>query len=132
MIRFIATNIRKFWAAVALLSFETLIVMILFVISLFIFLFLTRQVFIVRQNQFDLRIFELTSGIVSETTNKIMLFFTFLGTHIFLIPANVVLICYFLFVRKHRWYSIKIPVIAISSLLMMTFMKLFFHRTRPD
>ncbi len=132
MIRFITTNIKKFWAQLALLSFEALIVILLFIIALFLFLFITRQIFIIRENQFDFRIFELTNGIVSERTNKIILFFTFLGTHLFLIPANIVLIAYFLFIKKHRWFSIRIPVIAISSLLMMTFLKLLFHRQRPD
>ncbi|HSU28832.1 MAG TPA: phosphatase PAP2 family protein [Chitinophagaceae bacterium] len=132
MIRFLRTNIKKLWAELALLSLESLIVIVLFIIALFIFVFITRQVFVIRENQFDFRIFELTNKLVSERTNKIILFFTFLGTHLFLIPANIVLIAYFLFIKKHRWFSIRIPVVAISSLLMMTLLKLLFHRHRPD
>ena len=60
-----------------------------------------------------------------------MLFFTFLGTHEFLIPANLVLIAYFLFIKKEKWYSIKIPAIALSSLGLMFALKYVFHRSRP-
>ena len=56
---------------------------------------------------------------------------TFFGKHQFLIPANLLLIAYYLFVRKHKWYSIKIPAIAISSLLLMFGLKHLFSRHRP-
>ena len=57
--------------------------------------------------------------------------FTFLGTHAFLIPANLALAAYFLFIKRHRWYSIKVPVVALSSLLLMVLLKFTFHRNRP-
>ena len=61
-----------------------------------------------------------------------MLFFTFLGTHNFLIPANLVLIAYFLFIKRHKWYSIKVPAIALTSLALMFSLKYLFGRPRPD
>ena len=57
--------------------------------------------------------------------------FTFLGTHTFLIPANLLLTAWFLFIKKRRWYSIKVPAVALSSLLLMFILKLIFHRDRP-
>ncbi len=60
-----------------------------------------------------------------------MEFFTFLGTHTFLIPANLLLTALFLFIQKRRWNSIKIPVVALSSLVLMFLLKLIFHRERP-
>ena len=60
-----------------------------------------------------------------------MQFITFFGNHKFLIPANVVLIIYFLFIKKHKWYSIKVPVIAIGGVLLMLLLKQFFNRPRP-
>jgi undecaprenyl-diphosphatase len=42
-----------------------------------------------------------------------------------------VLIAYFLFIKKHRWYSIKVPAIAISSLALMFGLKHLFDRNRP-
>ena len=60
-----------------------------------------------------------------------MLFITFLGTHIFLIPANLLLIFYFVFVKNKTWFSIRVFTIAISSLLLMILLKQLFQRKRP-
>jgi len=56
---------------------------------------------------------------------------TFLGTHKFLIPANLALTAYFLFIKKHRWHSIKVASIALSSTAMMFLLKNIFSRHRP-
>lgn len=60
-----------------------------------------------------------------------MLLFSFLGSNHFMIPANIILISYFIFFKKHRWYSIKVPVVALSSFVMMSLLKYIFHRPRP-
>jgi undecaprenyl-diphosphatase len=60
-----------------------------------------------------------------------MQFITFFGNHKFLIPANLVLIAWFLFVKRHRWYSIKVPVVAIGGVSIMFILKQFFNRPRP-
>jgi undecaprenyl-diphosphatase len=60
-----------------------------------------------------------------------MQFITFFGNHLFLIPVNVLLIVYFLFIRKHNWYSIKVPVVAIGGVLLMFLLKQIFNRPRP-
>jgi undecaprenyl-diphosphatase len=57
--------------------------------------------------------------------------FSFLGDHRFLIPVNLSLIFYFLFIKKHRWYSIKIPAVAISGVVLMFILKHLFNRERP-
>jgi len=116
----------------ALLSLEMIVILSLFIISLAVFVFITRNVFILKNVQFDYKVFDFMKTYVNARNNGIMLFFTFLGTHIFLIPANIVLIVYFLFIKKHRWYSIKIPSIAISSMALMFFLKALFGRHRPD
>ena len=132
MIRRITHHIKKGWAELALLSAEMFIVLVLFILSLVGFIFITRYVFVLKDEQFDYQVFDFLKSHVSKTNNNIMLFFTFLGTHLFLIPANILLIIYFLFIKKHRWYSIKIPVIALSSLALMFFLKTLFGRHRPD
>lgn len=132
MIRRITHHIKKGWAELALLSAEMIAVLVIFIFSLIAFVFITRNVFIVKDEQFDFQVFDFLSSYVSPARNNVMLFFTFLGTHIFLLPANVLLIIYFLFIKKHRWYSIKIPVIALSSLALMFILKNLFGRERPD
>lgn len=132
MIRRITHHIKKGWAELALLSAEMIAVLIIFIVSLIAFILITRHVFILKDEQLDYRVFDFLRSQVSPGRNDLMLFFTFLGTHIFLIPANLVLIVYYLFIKKHRWYSIKIPVIAITSLLLMFILKNLFGRQRPD
>ena len=131
MFRGIKSRVSKFWAGIALLSVEMLIVFSIFFLSLAGFIFIARRVFITGSTQFDQSVFDKLQPYVNETNNKIMLFITFLGKHDFLIPANLALIAYFLFIKKHKWYSIKIPAIAISSLLMMFVLKNLFGRERP-
>jgi len=132
MIRKITHKIKKGWAELALLSVEVIIILIIFIGSVLAFVFITRNVFVLKNEVFDYRVFQFLEPYVSGPRNNAVLFFTFLGTHVFLIPANVLLIVYFLFVKKHRWYSIKIPVIALTSLAWMLFLKNLFGRTRPD
>ena len=131
MIRKVKRQINRVTASIALLSVEVGIILVLFIVSLFIFLYLARRVFVLRDNTFDQRVFDLLTPYVTDTTTSAMKFFTFLGAHEFLIPANLVLIAYFLFIHKHRWYSIKIPAIALSSLALMFLLKNSFGRTRP-
>jgi membrane-associated phospholipid phosphatase len=131
MFQWISAKFRKTAAAMALLSVEMAIVVSLFVCALVVFIFVTRRIFFMHRTGFDERVFKLLSSHVSEKNNEVVLFFTFLGSHEFLIPANLVLIGYYLLIRKHKWYSIKVPAIAISSLLLMFILKHLFNRPRP-
>lgn len=118
-------------AALALLSVEMTIVISLLICALVIFIFVTRRIFFLHRTGFDQRVFHYLSEHVSERNNEVMLFFTFLGSHEFLIPANLVLIVYFILIKKHKWYSIKVPAIALSSLGLMFILKHLFNRPRP-
>lgn len=130
MLQRISTRVKKFWTRLALLSVEMTIVLVLFVLALVAFLYITRKIFVLHRLSFDNKVFGYLKNHVSERNNDIMLFFTFLGTHEFLIPANLVLIGYFL-MKKEKWYSIKVPAIALSSLGLMFLLKFVFHRNRP-
>ena len=131
MIRRVRTRISKIWASVALLSIELLIVIAIFFASLVAFIYLVRRVFFLKNNDFDQAVFNALDPFVTARNNDFMMFITFLGTHEFLIPANLILLTYFLFIKKHKWYSIKIPAIALTSLLLMFLLKNAFGRERP-
>lgn len=79
----------------------------------------------------DMLIFDRIKPAVNTVNNKIMLFITFLGKHQFLIPANIILILYFLFITKQTWFSISVITISISSLVLMLLLKQLFQRKRP-
>ncbi len=108
-----------------------IIVLSLFLGALFLFVNMVRRVFVLHNNKFDDKVFTYLQNHVSDENNQVMVFFTFLGKHEFLIPANLILIAYFLFIKKHRWYSIKVPAIALSSLALMFGLKNLFGRDRP-
>lgn len=116
----------------ALLSVEMIIVLCLFFIALTAFVYITRRVFVLNKTKLDTNVFNFLKTFVSERNNDVMELFTFLGTPQFLIPANLSLIAYFLFIKKHKWYSIKVPAIALSSLGMMFLLKGLFDRQRPS
>lgn len=132
MFRRLSKGVKKFWAGIALLSAEMLIVLFLFVIALAAFVYITRRIFVLNKTKLDDSVFAWLHNQVNERNNDIMQFFTFLGTHQFLIPANLSLIAYFLFIKKHKWYSIKIPALALSSLGLMFLLKNAFNRERPE
>jgi undecaprenyl-diphosphatase len=132
MLRRLSIRVKRFWAQLALLSVEMTVVLVLFVVALTAFVYITRRVFVLNKTKLDNAVFIYLKNHVSERNNDIMEFFTFLGTHQFLIPANLSLIAYFLFIKKHKWHSIKIPAIALSSLGLMFLLKGLFDRERPS
>jgi membrane-associated phospholipid phosphatase len=131
MLGHVHTAIKKIVAGFALLSIELIILLLVFSVALTAFILTIKSVFANGKTAFDNRVFNYLSLHVNNINTSVMGFFSFLGTHLFLIPANIVLIIYFLFIKKHKWYSIKIPVIAVSSLLLMFVLKYIFHRDRP-
>ncbi len=81
----------------------------------------------------DLKVFQQVNPLRTHANNRIMLAITFLGTHKFLIPANLLLIGIFFFLSPHHyWYAFDILVLSLSSLLIMLLLKQFFGRARPE
>lgn len=112
------------------LSLELAVVLLIFLVSLSGFIFLWYLVFGEQDLSFDKRVFEaLTPFINPENTEK-MVALTFLADQYFLVPANLLLAIWFL-VRRRRWYSLKVPVVALGSVTLMYGLKLLFSRPRP-
>lgn len=130
MFGFVTKGIKKFWATLTLLSVELLAVFAIFFIAMFAFIKIARMVFLTKNSHFDAKAFKYLGDHVSESNTEIMQGFSLLGAHYFLIPANLLLIAYFL-TKKRRWYSLKFPVIALGSLLLMFLLKAVFGRQRP-
>jgi undecaprenyl-diphosphatase len=105
---------------------------VLFVLSFFVFVFIARRIFWQKKDEFDYAVFDFMRPLINELRTDTMEFFTFMGTHTFLIPANLLLIGYFLFIKRHRWYSITIPVVSLGGLSLMFVLKNLFGRPRPQ
>lgn len=123
---------KKFWAGLALLSAEMVVVTALLGGAIVLFVYMVRRVFVLQNNRFDEQIFRSLDAYVTPVNTKVMQAITFLGKHEFLIPANLALIAWFLIVRRHKWYSIRVPAVALSSLGLMFVLKNVFGRQRPD
>ncbi len=122
---------NKFWASLALLSVDVIIILVLFLTSLIAFVWIAKYVFLDDKTAFDDAAFSFLQTWVSDINTNVMNAFTLLGKVEFLLPAHLVLTLWFLFVRKHRWYTIKVPVIGLSSGLIMVGLKSLFGRERP-
>ena len=118
------------WEITMLIIAEVLLTLAAFSAIIALLVFSIRKP-IRKHKPVDMLIFDKIKPGVNKVNNKIMLFITFLGKHQFLIPANLILIFYFLLVTKQNWFSIRVITIAISSLVLMILLKQLFQRKRP-
>ncbi len=131
MIKRIRYRIKKLSDSIALLSVELLIAFIAFSASLTLLIVIIGKIFYEKEEDIDHKVFDWLSPYVSNINTDIMQFFTFFGSHIFLVPAWLLLLTYYFFIRKNKWYFIKMLTIALSNLLLMFGLKYFFNRPRP-
>ncbi|MEO8763490.1 MAG: phosphatase PAP2 family protein [Ginsengibacter sp.] len=131
MIREIRQRLKKIFTVFTLFSLEIFVLVGLFTIALAVFIIIARLVTEGKTQSFDNKALAFIAGYINNINTSVMQGFTFLGTHLFLIPANLLLTAWFLFIKKRQWYSIKVPAVALSSLLLMFLLKLTFHRDRP-
>lgn len=117
---------------VGLVSIDVALVLLAFFGSLFLVAFLIKSVFQEEMFVPDQSAFTYLGGFVSPGMNAVMEVITFLGSAEFLTPANLVLIAYAFFVEKDKWLGIKVTSIALTSLLLMASLKLYFGRPRPE
>jgi undecaprenyl-diphosphatase len=124
-------RLRKFFATLALLSVELIVVIVLFILSLLVFFYITDEIIEDKNNNFDNTVFAFIHPFISASNTTLMRIITIFGSHIFLIPANIILALIFL-LKKHRWYSLRVPVVSLGSFIVMSSLKLLFGRPRPD
>lgn len=121
---------KRFWTGAALVSAELLGTMVAFSGAMALLVFSIRP-YMRKHKKIDLKIFDEIKTHVNEPNNRLMLTITSLGSHRWLVPANLTLITYFLFIRKHTWFSIRVASVALSSLMLMSTFKKIFRRKRP-
>ncbi|MEP6616215.1 MAG: phosphatase PAP2 family protein [Ginsengibacter sp.] len=113
------------------ITLRFLITVALFTALLWLFYFLADEIVLERNNTFDAYIFQELSDITSASITRLMLFFTFLGSNVFLLPSYIILILYFLFVRKNTRLSLDTAMVGLTSTGLLFLMKDIFHRQRP-
>ena len=122
---------KRFWKSAGIVTIEMLGAMAVFTCTLAGLVFWILPA-VRRHKNLDLKIFDLVKAHMNEQNARIMSVITILAKHQFLIPANLSLIYYFLFIRKRTWFSIRVAAIALSSLGLMFLFKYLFRRKRPQ
>jgi undecaprenyl-diphosphatase len=122
---------RKSIATLALFTVELVFIWAIFLTCIMVFFFLSREILEGQNLHFDDRAFAWADSWGSIAFTKFMVVVTFFASRHFITAVSLVLIFYFLFVRRHRWYSLKVPVIAVGSITLNLILKFFFNRPRP-
>ena len=129
-------KVKRIWKIIleefALLSIELIIVLAVGFVSLIAFFTLADEL---REN--DLKPFDdWATAVVKATTSDFMTLLmkgvTFLSNREFIIFPAILIFIYFLFIKRHRWYSIKIPVVTLGSISLNLLLKYYFERPRPE
>ncbi len=118
-------------ASTALFTVELVVIWAVFILCLILFFWLAREVLPGKELKFDSRAFAWADERASPSLTEFIKGVTFLASRNFITGAGLMLIGYFLFVKKHKWYSLKIPVIAVGSISLNLILKYLFNRPRP-
>ncbi len=113
------------------ISSGILVTMLLFAASLLVFGYIADENILEKNYQFDTAVLGYVKANTSPILVKVMLAVTFFGSSQFLLPAYILLIAFLIWKNK-KVIAIDISIIAISSTLVMLFLKEYFKRHRPD
>jgi len=113
------------------IEIKTLLVSLLFIISLFVFGYLAHEIVGENERAFDEKVFHFFAGYSTPGFIKINRILTFFGASYFSISAYIILLT-ILFVSGRKTDGINIIIIAVTSSALMFGLKQYFHRKRPD
>ena len=118
-------------ASIALFTVELVFVWLLFIACVVVFFYISSEIIKGDELGIDAAAFAFAASLSSPAFSNFIEGITFFGSGEFLTPAALLLVAYFVFVRKHRWYSLKVPVVALGSITLNVVLKYFFDRPRP-
>jgi undecaprenyl-diphosphatase len=122
---------KRIVAGAALFTVELVFVWLLFLACIAIFLYISAEIVQGDTVGLDEAAFSFAADVSNPLLDQFIKVITFFASRQFLTPAALLLIAYFVFIRKHRWYSLKVPVVALGSITLNVVLKLFFDRERP-
>ncbi len=111
-------------------SFKNLLLFVFLLAAFTLFAAIVVEILLEKENYIDTASFSFLEALDNPTLTRIMVFISVLGSGYVLIPAYVILIVWFVKKKQNRT-AIYIATIAITSSLMLYFLKLYFHRDRP-
>ncbi|HEX8425082.1 phosphatase PAP2 family protein [Hymenobacter sp.] len=121
---------RRLLTIVTLFLTEFTITLVLGIAGVVGFLALSREVFDQDAATFDAAAFRWTRQVLGPRQQWVEAV-TFLASRNFITGAAFLLINWFLLVRRHRWNSLLVPVVALGSITLNLVLKQFYQRPRP-
>jgi undecaprenyl-diphosphatase len=122
---------KVFREVITEIELKTVLVALLFLISVFVFGYLAHEVVGENETGFDDRVFHFFSAFSSPQFIGVNRVVTFFGSSYFSIPAYIILLI-ILFISGRKTDGINIAIVAITSTVLMFGLKDYFHRKRPD
>ncbi|WP_026462736.1 phosphatase PAP2 family protein [Adhaeribacter aquaticus] len=123
---------KKVIAVFTLIGLELAVLAGVAVVSVFIFLYIAKLVFIDQNQALDAVAFSFAEAHTTPARTSFFKFVTFFASKDFLIYGSLGLAALFLVFKKHRWYALKVPVISAGSSALNQGMKAWFNRPRPE
>ncbi|UOR06007.1 phosphatase PAP2 family protein [Hymenobacter aerilatus] len=124
-------SFRRLLAGITLFITEFALTLGLGVLGVVAFLAIGREVFDEHAAPFDEAAFRWAQDVLGPTHLQWVEVLTFFASRNFIVAAALGLIGYFLLVRRHRWYSLLVPVVALGSITLNLLLKNFYQRPRP-
>lgn len=123
---------KRFIASLGLVGLELLVLAAVALACVIVFVVMAKTVFIDQNHAFDHAAFAFARNHSSPGFTRFMTIVTFFASRDFLIFGSLGLALIFMFFKKHRWYSLKIPVVAGGGTLLNRGLKALFDRPRPE
>jgi undecaprenyl-diphosphatase len=108
-----------------------ILAIILFLLTLFVFVYIADEIVLEHETHFDQNMLSLIAPLHSSGATRVMETITFFGSSWFLFPAYVLLIAGYL-IRKKRRIAIDITAVGLTSTGILFLLKAIFQRNRPD
>lgn len=112
------------------ITLRLILALALFMVTLFLFVAIADEIVINNKAGFDKNISDYMHSLVSPDLTRIMQGITFFGSSIFLFPAYIVLILFYIITKKNR-LALDITMIGLSSTGILFLFKDLYKRHRP-
>lgn len=125
------TAVRRLLKGLALFLAEFAITLLLGMLGVVGFLAIGREVLDQHAAVFDAEAFRWVRRLLGPDNGSWVQMVTFLASRDFIVGAALLLVGYFLVLRRHRWYTLLVPVVALGSITLNLLLKGVYHRPRP-
>ena len=122
---------RRLLAGLTLFLTEFALTLLLGVLGVVGFLAISREVFDQHAAAFDEAAFGWAQRVLGPGRLAWVEGISLLASRDFLVGASLGLMAYFLLRRRHRWYTLVVPVVALGGISLNLLLKNFYYRPRP-